>query len=85
MATTSEIQTTTAMQQTPIRQINKTTRSVPEELRYAETFFPEFFTPATINSAEKQNQEALVQQLAKKSLLRADIELLLSLQVLRKE
>ena len=73
------------MQQTPIRQINKTTRAVPEELRYAETFFPEFFTPATINSAEKQSEEALVQQLAKKSLLRDDMELLLSLQVLRKE
>ena len=73
------------MQQIPVRHINKTTRAEPEELCYAETFFPEFFTPATMNFTEKQNQDAFVKHLAKKSPLKADLEVLQSLQVLRKE
>ena len=68
------------MQQTPAKQINKTTRAVPEELRYAQKIFPEFFTPATLDF-EQERQEALFEEFAKKLLLRADMELLLSLEV----
>ena len=81
MESTKKVKTKTAKQQTPAKQVNKTNRAVPEKLRYAKMIFPEFFMPATMNSHEKQNQQALLEQLAKNSPLRGDMELLLSLQV----
>ena len=81
METTNKVKTKTAKQQTPAKQVNKTNRAVLEELRYAKMIFPEFFMPATMNSHEKQNQEALLEKLVKNSPLRADMELLLSLEV----